>query len=131
MTGFPGVDKPPPNPITPPDGVGDVVRWIRDFYQWMSGFMSWLFTFVVLVNSMRQGKLNATGSVTLATGTTQTTITDARLTADSFIWLMPTTLNASLALSLVYITSRDNGSAVVKHGNDVSTDRTYVYLIIG
>lgn len=131
MTGFPGVDKPPPNPITPPESVADTLRWARDIYQWMSGFMSWLFTFVVLVNSIRQGKLNATGNLTLTAGVTQTTITDARLTANSFIWLMPTTANAALALSLIYFTSRDNGSVVVNHGNDVATDRTYVYLIIG
>ncbi len=48
-----------------------------------------------VVNNVMEGKINSTGSFTLATGgATTTTITDRRIGADSVILFMPTTLAA-------------------------------------
>lgn len=133
MTGFPfpGLDKPPPNNLTPPESVGGLVEWVKSYSTWLNGFLSWLETARIQINTMRQGKLNCTGDVTLTAAATSTTLNDARLTAQSFIGLMPRTANAAAALSVTWISARDNGSATISHAADLSTDRSYTYVIIG
>ena len=74
-----------------------------------------------VVNNAMEGKINSTGSFTLATGNaTTTTITDKRIGADSVILFMPTTLGAG---------SVRNPYGSFKHGTTqtfASADTAYV-----
>lgn len=83
------------------------------------------------INRLLAGRLNATTTVTLTASATTTTLTDPRISVDSFIGLMPTTATASAAMDTVYVSARDSGSATLTHDNTADTDRTYVCLIIG
>lgn len=133
MTGFPfpGLDRPPPNNAVPPDSIKGLLGWLKDYSAWLNGFLAWLESARIQINTMRQGKLNCTGDVTLAVSTTSTTLTDPRITAQSFIGLMPKTANATAALTVTWVSARDNGSATISHPADLSTDRSYTYVIIG
>lgn len=90
-----------------------------------------------VVNSMRNGKLNAVTNVTLTPGGTTTTFTDQRITPQSVILLMPQTANAAAAVASlagpIYVssTTQVNGSAVITHASNAQTDRTFAVLIIG
>lgn len=114
MTGFnyPGV-PPPQSPIS----LDALQRWAQAAF--------------VALNRMLLGKLNCTGDVTLASSVTTTTLTDSRITARSFIDLMPQTESAKNAKSTVWISGRGTGTATINHALDITTDRTFTYLIIG
>ena len=83
------------------------------------------------VNSLRDGKINATGSVTIATSATSTAVTDARVGADSIILIMPTTANAAGALTTTYIGTVAKQSFTISHANNSQADRTFKYVILG
>ena len=83
------------------------------------------------VNSLRDGKINATGSVTLATSATSTAVTDARVGADTIVLLMPTTANAAGALATTYIGTVAKQSFTITHANNSQSDRTFKYAVFG
>lgn len=89
------------------------------------------------INSLLQGKLNSVTTVTLTAGAATTTLTDARITTNSFIGFMPTTANAAAALANLYVSNRMTsngnvaGNATLTHANNAQTDRTFIVLIIG
>lgn len=88
-----------------------------------------------IVNSILSGKLNATVEITLTSGATTTTLTDARLTAGTALSFDPLTANAAseLAAGTLYVLDADrkNGEHVITHANAGSTDRTFKVLMIG
>src|SRR5262245_4264096 len=86
-----------------------------------------------VVNRLAQGKLNCTGSVTLAAGAASTGVSDARATAASVVLLMPTTANAATELSngTLYVSVRVKGGFTLAHANNAQTDRAFGYLLIG
>lgn len=77
------------------------------------------------------GKLNATVQVTLTANSATTTVTDARIGANTFIGFQAMTANAAAALSGLYVSSQKNGSATLTHANNVQSDRTFNVLLIG
>ena len=85
------------------------------------------------VNLVGKGKMNAVTTLTLTANVASTTLTDARITPQSFIGFQPLTSNAAAALSTTYITTTNqtNGSAVITHANNAQTDRDFRILIIG
>ena len=83
------------------------------------------------VNSLRDGKINATGEFTLDTSTTTTAVTDNRVGGDSTIVLMPTTANAAGALATLYIGTVDKQTFTVTHANNAQADRTFKYAVLG
>lgn len=84
-----------------------------------------------LQNAMA-GKLNAVTQVTLAANATSTTLTDARIGANTFIGFTPTTLNAVTALtSGLYVSAKQKGSATLTHASSTHTDQTFDVLLIG
>lgn len=87
------------------------------------------------VNNAIAGKLNAVTTLTLAASVATTTLTDARITPQSFIGLMPQTANASaeIGAGTIYIlaTNQTSGSVIITHANNAQTDRTFTLLIIG
>ena len=72
-----------------------------------------------------------TGTVTLTANAASTTLTDDRISFDSYVGLLPTTSNAAAALATTYIpeTGRKNGSVTITHSNTATTDRTFRYYI--
>lgn len=85
-----------------------------------------------VVNQAMNGKTNNIGSVTLAAlSATTTTLSDARIGADSVIVLMPKTSNAAAWMNMVYVSSRTNGSATLSHSANTAVDRSYAYLVVG
>lgn len=84
------------------------------------------------VNRLNQGKFNGTVDVTLRASQTTTTVTDARISATSFLMWMPQTASASTAEKAgIYVTGRTNGSAVLNHASNAATDQSFTVLIIG
>lgn len=81
------------------------------------------------INALLAGKTNARSTVTLTANTASTTVTDARIAAESLILLCPTTANAAAALSSTYQSSATSGSLVLTHANTATTDRTFIYII--
>jgi hypothetical protein len=83
-----------------------------------------------LANAMG-GKLNAVNEITLVAGATTTTITDARIGANTFFGFQPMTANAAGALGSLYVSSQANGTATLTHANTATVDRTFRLLLIG
>lgn len=78
-----------------------------------------------------QGHLGNVGLATLLSGTVTTVLTDARIGQASFIGLMPTTSNAAVELSTLFIASQSKGAATITHANAATGDRTFRYCILG
>jgi hypothetical protein len=85
------------------------------------------------------GKIDAIGEVTLRANETTTTITDSRISTQTFIDFMPLTEVAAdekagklhVDTAPMYVSSQTGGSAVVTHSNDSSTTRTFRYVLLG
>lgn len=99
-------------PTFQPDGT----RHRRDIAQWAQ----WA----------NQGHLACKGSVTLAAGTTTTTVTDARVSVNSIVMFSPRTANAAAAKSTMLISVTD-GAFTITHANTATTDRTFDYALLG
>ena len=84
-----------------------------------------------VINNTVDGKLNATGDVTLTASSTSTTLTDARIGANSIILFMPTTANGNSAKANLYVSARGDGTATLTHSSDSATDQTFGYIVIG
>jgi hypothetical protein len=83
-----------------------------------------------ILNGVIDGKTNNTGTVTLATGgATTTTISNPRISADSVILL--TAYADVSAITLFYISSITNGSAVITHTANNASGKTYKYVVVG
>lgn len=87
-----------------------------------------------VVNRSLTGKLNALGEVTLTSSAGSTTLSDPRLTVNSFIAWDPVTSAAAaeLAAGTLYVeeANRRNGEFTLTHASNGLT-RTYKYLVIG
>lgn len=82
-------------------------------------------------NGATSGRLNAVTQVTLAASSTTTTLTDARIGANTFIGFSPLTSDAAAALSGLYVSSQQKGQATLTHASAASVDRTFSVLLIG
>lgn len=82
-------------------------------------------------NLALQGKLNAVTKVTLAASATTTTLTDARIGANTWLGFQPTTADAAAALSGLYVSAQQKGQATLTHASTASVDRTFSVLLIG
>ncbi len=83
-----------------------------------------------VVNNVVDGKVNSTGSITLASSGTSTTLTDARASRDSVILFMATTANAAAEMDNLYVTA-GSGSATLTHSAHGNADCTYKYVVLG
>lgn len=84
-----------------------------------------------VVNNTMDGKINATGNVTLTASATSTTLTDARIGANSVILFMPTTANGNTAKANLFVSTRASGSATLTHASSSNTDQTFSYCVFG
>ena len=85
-------------------------------------------TLANVVNGILDGKVNSTGSVTLANSATTTTLSDDRIRGNSVILFMPTTSDASTVT--IHVTGRQKGQATLNHAS-ATTPRSYDNLILG
>lgn len=83
------------------------------------------------VNSLIQGKLNVTGTVTLTAGATSTIVTDNLFQSRQVVVLMPLTANAAGALATTYVSARNKGAFTLTHANAGTTDRQFAYIRLG
>jgi hypothetical protein len=87
----------------------------------------------LVVNNILAGKLNSTGTVTLAANAATTVVADDRAGYESVILFMPTTAAAASeqAGGAMFVSSRGKQTFTVTHANTTSTTRTFDYIIIG
>lgn len=91
----------------------------------------WLTKIASVLNNVLSGKMNNTGTVTLAANAATTTLTDSRIGANSVVLLMPTTANAAAALATTYFDTFADGSCVINHANNAQADKTFSYTVTG
>ena len=84
-----------------------------------------------IVNNIMDGKTNNTGTVTLRSGATTTTLTDARISPESVIIMTPMTLNAAKEFGTCYVSARAKGSATLSHQNTGHSDLIFTYIVVG
>lgn len=85
----------------------------------------------ITINNVMDGKINSTGEITLTASATSTTLSDARIGANSVILFMPRSANARTALNTLYVSARASGSATLTHASSANTDQDLSYVIIG
>jgi hypothetical protein len=87
----------------------------------------------LVVNGIMNGKINATGEVTLTASATSTTVTEARAGSDSVILFTPTTANAAAEQGAggMYVSANGKQTFTITHANNAQTDRTFRYAVIG
>lgn len=103
--------------LAPPTFLPDSAQHRRLIAQWM--------------REAHQGHLGNVGTVTLGTGTAQTSVVDFRVGPNSAIGLMPTTLNAAEALASTFVSNRTSEAFTITHANTTTADRAFVYTILG
>ncbi len=85
----------------------------------------------VAVNNLLQGKMNATGLITLEVNSTTTSLIDDRLALESGVFFDPLTENAKADIPLALEADRNNGQWVLTHADNDQTDRTFRYFLVG
>tara|TARA_Y100000310_G_C20501876_1_gene724415 strand:- start:618 stop:1001 length:384 start_codon:yes stop_codon:yes gene_type:complete len=112
----------------------------RPALQWATegdwrGLIEWVRDTTTILQGVLQGKLNATGTVTLDANSATTTISDIRIGADTVVILMPTSANAAadFGAGTFYLTypNAANDAAVINHADNANTDKTFTYTLIG
>lgn len=100
---------------------------------WPGKLEEWVRLIADVVNGIMEGKINATGTVTLTANSATTTISDRRIGPNSIIVPMATTANAAaeLAANGWHVSSRGKETATVTHANNSQTDRTFGYAVLG
>ena len=84
------------------------------------------------VNQLGQGRSNATGTVTLSTGATSTTVSAQTCGASSAIFLFPqTSIAQSSAAAYVASTDVTPKQFIIHHSSSTSTGRIFWWLAIG
>ena len=83
------------------------------------------------VRLLFQGKTNNTGTITLTANTTTTTLSDPRLTVESWVGFDPLTANAAADVPYALTANRNNLAWTLTHSNAATTDRTFRSVIVG
>lgn len=83
---------------------------------------------VETLNQVVRGRANNTGTVTLAANETETVVEDNLFESSQVPLLIPTTANAALALTSVYLSAREKGAFTLTHDSTADEDRTFLYV---
>src|SRR5512139_1282799 len=85
-----------------------------------------------VIQQLMEGRSNATGTVTLSTDLTSTTVTARTCGANTAIFMFPQTSIAQSSAS-AYVPSTDvtKGSFIVHHSSSTSTDRIFFWVALG
>ena len=87
--------------------------------------------YALSLQQLASGRSNATGSVTLATGATSTTVSAANCAPGSAVFLFPRTANAAAALSGTFVGTVGKQTFTITHASNAQTDRTFFYVCLG
>lgn len=85
------------------------------------------------IEQIDQGRLNCSGTFTLAASATTTTVPAPTVAPDTNIVFSAASLDAAAALATTYILPAhvSAGSFIVSHASAGSTDRTFNWIAIG
>ena len=85
------------------------------------------------IEQIAQGRMNCTGTFTLAASATSTTVDAPNVAPGTIIVLMPQTADALAAAATTFVAPANisQGSFVVTHASAASTDRTFGFIGIG
>lgn len=85
------------------------------------------------IAQLAQGRSNATGTVTLTTGQSTTTVDAPHCTEDSTVLLQAMHANAAaeIAAGTMYVSSVGNGRFVITHANSATANRTFRWFAVG
>lgn len=88
---------------------------------------------ILAIQQLASGRSNAVGSVTLATGTSSTIVSTPNCAAGSVPILVPASANAAgeLGNGTLYVSAVANGSFTITHANSATTERTFLFAIVG
>jgi hypothetical protein len=88
---------------------------------------------VLALQQLAAGRSNAVGSVTLATGSSTTTVTTTNCAAGSTPILTPVsaTAAAEVGSGTIYVSAVANGSFTITHANSATAGRTFLYSLQG
>jgi hypothetical protein len=85
-----------------------------------------------VVNNAMGGKINATGTINLASSSaTGTSLPDVRISTDSVIMFMPTNTASATFMNDMFVSAKVDGSATISHSANTSASATFSYLVIG
>jgi voltage-gated potassium channel Kch len=84
-----------------------------------------------IVNGIMNGKTNNIGRITLSQSSTTTTLTDARIGADSVILFTPLSDHSASEMAHLYISAQALGSATITHRNTGHADLNFQYIVVG
>ena len=82
------------------------------------------------VNRIMQGHINSTLFVTLTPSSTQTVVTDSRVSPQTCVTLHPQTAHAAAALATTFVVC-GNGILTINHASSAQTDRTFTLGMVG
>lgn len=101
----------------------------------MRAMVDWNRSIASVVKGLSQGKLNATGTVTLTANQATTTLSSPLIGRQTKIHLFPTTANAAAEFGsgTVYMTypNATEGQAVINHANDANADKAFTWVAFG
>ncbi len=88
---------------------------------------------VLAIQQLAAGRSNATGSVTLATGVSSTTVTTANCAAGSVPILVPASANAAAEVGngTIYVSTVANGAFTIAHANSATPGRVFLWAVVG
>jgi hypothetical protein len=88
---------------------------------------------ILAVQQLAAGRSNAVGTVTLATGSATTVVSDKNCAAGSTPLFTPTTANAAAEVGngTMYVSAVVNGAFTITHANSATTGRTFLYALYG
>ena len=88
---------------------------------------------VLAIQQLAAGRSNAVGSVTLATGSSTTTVSTPNCATGSTPILTPATANAATELGngTMYVSAVANGFFTITHANSATTGRTFLFALLG
>jgi hypothetical protein len=96
-----------------------------------ANMVEWIRQIASAVNSLRDGKVNSRGEVTLRASQTTTVVVDTKVGGDSAIVLSPMTANAAGAIATTYVSTVDKGTFTLTHASNGQTDKTFRYVALG
>ncbi|MGJ4954626.1 hypothetical protein ACQR1H_03205 [Bradyrhizobium sp. HKCCYLRH2015] len=87
--------------------------------------------FALAIQAALNGRSNASGSVTLASGANSTSVTAQTCAPQSAVLLFPRTANAAAALASTFVSVVGKQQFTITHANSAQSDRTFFYVCLG
>jgi hypothetical protein len=88
---------------------------------------------ILALQQLAAGRSNATGTVTLVTGSSTTVVLDSNCAAGTVPLLTPVSVNAAAEVGngTIYISAVANGSFMITHANSATAGRMFLYALQG